>query len=166
MGVDSIITGIQRLYRDRGFVSQNSKKVIKRDISAVPRCGLCGKTKQLTKTSCCDHWICDDEDKYVMFSYARNSCSRNHRRYTLCGYHFAEDHPGDWKTCPECREDIETEMYVYYGTNEYNFEKLENPPEYEPTRCAKCRKVISLGTDGYSMKGGEYFCMECTDFKW
>ncbi len=31
------------------------------------------------------------------------------------------------------RESFETEMYVYYGTNEYNFEVLENPPEYEPT---------------------------------
>ncbi len=40
-----------------------------------PRCGLCGKTKKLTKTECCDQWICDDEDKYVIFSYARNSCS-------------------------------------------------------------------------------------------
>jgi hypothetical protein len=50
------------------------------------RCGLCGKTKNLTKTECCGTWICDDEHKYVVFSYARNSCSRNHRRYTLWGY--------------------------------------------------------------------------------
>lgn len=27
-----------------------------------PRCGLCGKTKNLTKTECCGNWICDDED--------------------------------------------------------------------------------------------------------
>lgn len=27
-----------------------------------------------------------------MFSYARNSCSRNHRRYTKCAYHWGEDH--------------------------------------------------------------------------
>lgn len=40
-----------------------------------PRCGLCGKTTNLTKTECCGTWICDDEHKYVMFSYARNSCS-------------------------------------------------------------------------------------------
>lgn len=51
------------------------------------RCGLCGKTKNLTKTECCGSWICDDEHEYVMFSSDRNSCSRNHRRYTLCGYH-------------------------------------------------------------------------------
>lgn len=128
----------------------------------TPRCGLCGKTTNLKKTECCDNWICDDEDQYVMFSYARNSCSRNHRRYTLCGYHHAEGHAGQWKDCPQCREDIETEMYVYYGTNEYNFEKLENPPDYEPKKCSKCGVVIRLGTEGFSQIGNEYQCEVCS----
>ncbi|HEX5132095.1 MAG TPA: hypothetical protein VFX92_06375 [Candidatus Krumholzibacteria bacterium] len=56
---------------------------------------------------------------------------------------------------------METELYVYYGTNEYNFEKLENPPAFEPTHCAKCNVVISLGEDGYTMSGGEYWCERC-----
>jgi hypothetical protein len=129
---------------------------------ATPRCGLCGKTKNLTKTECCGNWICDDEHEYVMFSYARNSCSRNHCRYTLCGYHHIEGHEGDWKDCPECREAFETEMYVWYGTNEYNFEKLPNPPEFEPTRCSDCGRVIRLGEDGYSVQGGHYRCDRCT----
>jgi len=142
------------------------KSPVRKDVTKIPKCGLCGKTKSLTKTDCCGQWICDDEHKYVMFSYARNSCSRNHRRYTLCSHHFEEEHPGDWKTCPKCRKDFEPEMYVYYGTNEYNFEKLENPPKFKPTRCAKCKKVISLGEGGYSIKGKLYFCMECSDIKW
>ncbi len=143
------------------------KKIIKRNKKVIPiaRCGLCGKTGKLTKTECCDQWICDDEDKYVMFSYARNSCYRNHRRYTLCGYHFTEEHDGHWKDCPECRNSFETEMYVYYGTNEYNFEKLENPPEYEPTRCAKCNTIINLGEDAYSIKGRKYFCYNCSEMR-
>ena len=38
-------------------------------------CGLCGrKTKKLTKTFCCDNWICDDVHEYVLFSYDTNSC--------------------------------------------------------------------------------------------
>ncbi len=131
-------------------------------IKPVARCGLCGKTKNLTKTECCGNWICDDEHKYVIFSYARNSCSRNHRRYTLCGYHFNEGHAGDWKDCPKCRDSFETEMYVYYGTNEYNFEVLPDPPAYEPTKCADCGKVINLGTDGHSMRGDQYWCEKCT----
>ena len=130
------------------------------------RCGLCGKTKKLTRTECCGQWICDDEHKYVLFSYARNSCSRSHRRYTLCGHHYAEHHSGDWKTCLKCRKDFETELYVYFGTNEYNFEKLENPPKYKPTRCVKCRRVISLGVDGYSIRGNKYFCVECSGLNW
>jgi hypothetical protein len=129
-----------------------------------PRCGLCGKTKNLTRTECCGNWICDDEHKYVMFSYARNSCHRNHSRYTLCSYHHNEGHKGDWKTCKACRAGFETEMYVWYGTNEYNFETLENPPAYEPTRCSSCGQVIRLGADGYSISGKKYLCMNCSDF--
>lgn len=129
------------------------------------RCGLCGKTTNLTKTECCGNWICNDEHEYQLFSYARNSCSRNHRRYTLCGFHFGEGHEGDWKDCPKCRESFETEMYVYYGTNEYNFESLPDPPKFEPTKCADCGKVISLGHGGYSVLDGRYWCSNCTAAK-
>lgn len=126
------------------------------------RCGLCGKPGKLTRTQCCGNWICDDEDDYVMFSYARNSCHRNHDRYTLCSYHFNEGHTGDWQACQKCRKDFETEMYVWRGISEYNFVKLENPPAYEPTKCAQCQKVISLSEDGYSMRGDGYCCMSCS----
>jgi hypothetical protein len=61
---------------------------------AKPRCGLCGKRGKLTKTECCDQWICDDTENYVLFSYARNSCARNHGRYTLCAHHYNEGHQG------------------------------------------------------------------------
>lgn len=128
----------------------------------VARCGLCGNTKNLTRTACCGNWICDDEHEYVLFSYAHNSCSRNHGRYTLCSYHFNEGHTGDWKDCKKCRKEFETEMYVYYGTNEYNFEVLPNPPAYEPTKCAECGKVIVLEDGGYSFGSGGYRCSRCT----
>ncbi len=137
---------------------QNSKSLLK------ARCGLCGKTRNLIKTECCGNWICDDEHKYVLFSYAHNSCSRNHQRYTLCGFHRMEAHKGDWENCPDCKV-FETEMYVWYGTNEYNFEKLQDPPAYEPTRCSRCKAVINLGEDAYSIKyrktGSEYWCDRC-----
>jgi hypothetical protein len=137
----------------------------KKDLTEKPRCGLCGKTQNLTKTECCGQWICDDAHTYVSFSYAHNSCYRNHDRYTLCRSHNIEGHTGDWQTCLECREGFETEMYVYYGTNEYNFVKLEKPPEYEPTHCVNCNKIISLGYDGYTMTQAGYFCGRCSDFK-
>lgn len=126
-------------------------------------CGLCGKTTRLFRIECCGNWICDDEHTYRLFSYARNSCSRNHRRFTLCGYHFAEGHPGPWQKCGACRKDLEAEMFVHYGTNEYNFEKLQNPPKYEPTLCSRCGRRIVLGEEGYSVQDGKYACMACGD---
>lgn len=129
--------------------------------SSKRRCGLCGKTGKLIKTACCGQWICDDTDKYVMFSYARNSCDRNHDRYTLCGNHSTEEHSGRWQDCASCRDQFETEMYVWYGTNEYNFEKLKNPPHYEPTKCVQCGAVISLSQDGYAMSKDGYRCENC-----
>ncbi|MFP4029573.1 MAG: SEC-C metal-binding domain-containing protein [Candidatus Brocadiia bacterium] len=130
-----------------------------------PRCGLCGNLIGLTKTMCCDEWICDDEGDYVVFSYARNSCYRNHRRYTLCGLHHAERHDGDWQDCQQCREDVlKTEMYVWRGTNEYNFEKLDDPPDFEPTHCAECGQRINFGEGGFSFNGDSYKCDECTSF--
>jgi len=125
------------------------------------KCGLCGKQKNLIKTDCCGNWICNDENEYKMFSYARNSCSRNHRRFTLCGYHEAEGHKGDWKTCKKCLKSFEPEMYVWYGTNEYNFEKLENPPKFKPTYCSKCGQRIILPDGGFSNLCGVYRCENC-----
>jgi len=134
------------------------------DVSAKAGCGLCHKTAKLMLTECCKQWICDDEENYVMFSYERNSCSRNHRRYTLCGHHHSEQHAGDWRSCEACRQEFPTEMYVYYGTNEYNFETLKNPPKFEPTRCGKCNNVIRLGYEGYTLSQGNYICAACYEF--
>ena len=88
------------------------------DTDPQAACGLCGNTGALIRTRCCDQWICDDEREYMLFSYARNSCSRNHWRYTLCGYHFAEQHDGSWQHCVTCRKAFAIEMYVWYGTND------------------------------------------------
>ncbi len=140
------------------FLMVSVSQLKKLSLNERPRCGLCGKTRKLTKTECCGQWICDDTDKYVLFSYARNSCYRNHDRYTLCSYHYQEGHKGDWKECQKCKKSFETEMYVWYGTNEYNFEKLPNPPSYKPTRCVRCGRIIKLAEEPHSISGGQYFC--------
>ncbi|HAV63115.1 MAG TPA: hypothetical protein DCY13_12215 [Verrucomicrobiales bacterium] len=131
-----------------------------------PQCGLCGKSGKLVRTPCCGNWICDDQDKYALFSFARNSCARNHDRLTLCGYHHNEGHKGRWQDCGVCRESFETELYVWYGTNEYNFEILADPPAFEPARCDGCQKVIKLGTDGYSTGPRGRLCEACTAAGW
>jgi len=137
--------------------------IVKTGKNVKKKCFICGKTKNLVKTPCCNKWICDDEDQYVLFSYSRNSCYRNHDRFTLCGYHYAGRHEGDWKECPVCREELshEVEMYVWYGTNEYNDEKLPDPPAFKPTLCAKCKKRIVLPEGGFTMSKGEYVCGKC-----
>ncbi len=122
---------------------------------------MCGKRGKLVRTECCGQWICDDEQNYVLFSYARNSCHRNHRRMTLCGYHHDARHTGRWQDCAKCRADFATEMYVWYGTNEYNFEKLADPPSYEPTLCANCGAVIQLSAGGYAQGPKGFLCGRC-----
>jgi len=79
----------------------------------------------------------------------------------MCSYHFHEKHEGDWRECEKCRNGFDTELYVHFSTNEYNFVKLENPPAFEPTRCKGCGCVIDLGHDGYTMTGDDYLCTSC-----
>ena len=142
-----------------------TKLIVRSPAGDAPRCGLCGKTKKLTRTECCEQWICDDEENYVIFSYARNSCHRNHSRFTLCASHHNEGHTGSWQDCKKCRANFPTEIYVWYGTNEYNFEKLPNPPAFEPTRCDGCNVIIRLAEGGYSQGADGTLCGKCTEKK-
>jgi hypothetical protein len=130
--------------------------------SSSRSCGLCGKTGPLVRTECCRHWICDDESRYKPFSFARNSCSHNHSRFTVCASHHNEGHSGRWQDCLVCRRNWPTEMYVYYATNEYNFDVLAHPPAFEPTLCGACGNRIVLGDGGYTrMPNGEHRCHDC-----
>ncbi len=60
------------------------------------------------------------------------------------------------------RGEFETEMYVYYGTNDYNFQKLPDPPRFEPTLCDKCGRRVVLSDVGYTQMAGTYICMSCS----
>lgn len=148
--------GLKKLGKKMGTINAFDEK---------PACFICGSTENLTKTECCGHWICDDESEYVPFSYQSNSCYRNHRKYTLCGHHHAEEHKGHWKNCKKCKDDFKNQMelYVDFGTNEYNYETLDKIPEVKPTYCSKCNRKINLTQDVYAMQGGKYICEFCTD---
>lgn len=123
-----------------------------------PKCGLCSSSKKaLTKTSCCNHWICDDEGTYVIFLYARNSCYRNHDRYTLCSYHFHEKHKDVWQNCKICKASFDTPDYVSMGTNEYNFEVLKNPQKFS-IPCVNCGFTADT-LDAFSLQTSSgYYC--------
>ena len=151
---------------DKALEKEKQRKV-ERELKKDPdyRCFLCGKRSKLIQADCCGKWICNDEHKYVAFSYARNSCHRNHSRFTLCAFHHGNEHEGDWQTCEKCKENFkdQMEMYVWYGTNEYNWETLPNPPSYEPTTCIKCGRVIPLADGGYKINKDGYTCDNCYD---
>ena len=146
-----------------GALAQSRSRKLKVDSKEQHACGLCGKRTKLTRTECCGQWICDDEANYAPFSYSRTSCHRNHRRYTLCGYHHSEEHGGSWQTCEECRTAFKPELFVWNGTNEYNFEKLPNPPAFEPTRCDGCGEAFSLVLGGYSEGPAGLLCPQCSE---
>lgn len=152
------LSRIVKVQKSRGASRSKSRE---KNNKKENRCGICGKTEKIFRIECCNNWICDDYEKYAMFSYNTISCHRNHDRYTLCGYHFHEEHKGNWQNCDKCRSDINTEIYVWYGTNEHNFEKLKNVPKYEPTKCSKCQRMITLGTEPHSVLGDEYTCFHC-----
>ncbi len=139
----------------RGVISIKTNQ---KNGSSKTKCGLCGSTKKaLTKTKCCDNWICDDVQTYEIFSYARNSCYRNHDRYTLCAYHCHESHQGKWQDCKKCKDSFDLPNYVNMGTNEYNFETLKNP-EKVTIACAHCNFIgHSVDEFAYQTSKG-YFC--------
>jgi hypothetical protein len=73
-------------------------------------CGLCGKARDLIKTQCCQKWICNDLKSFSDF--ARDSCFRNHHRFTLCSYHYSEGHQDKWQDCEFCQNiDVNEEAF-------------------------------------------------------
>lgn len=130
-------------------------------------CGLCGATDNLTKTFCCNNWICDDSHKYIVFSYAANSCYRNHDRYTLCAYHNHANHPGNWKDCDKCKGEFDLPNYVDYGTNDANFEKLQNPPKVK-IKCKNCGFESNTVQDFAIQNSDGWYCnkVKCQKEAW
>jgi len=138
-----------------------------------PRCGLCrNATGPLTRTECCNRLVCDDLSNYELFSYGRNSCRRNHDRYTVCSYHHDRQHGTlDWKNCEQCKSGLGLYEFVQRGINpkgasgKYNFgdNVLINPPHVEHPKCSKCNRPIITRDEGFtqSWKNGVEI-LQCT----
>jgi hypothetical protein len=88
------------------------------------------------QTECCSNWICNDQHMYKVNSFIKNSCARNHDRYTLCGSHYQNEHKGDWKKCKKCQAEYNKVIYDDLATNKHNFEKLK--VEKEELWCRNC----------------------------
>ena len=120
-------------------------------------CGLCGATKKLIKTPCCSNWICDDSHKYVLFSYATNSCYRNHARYTICATHYNSNHNGKWQECKKCKDEYLIENYFDLATNDFNFEKLQNTPKIT-IKCISCGFQSNNMQDFAFQTNNDFYC--------
>ena len=98
-------------------------------------------------------------------TYGRESCRRNHDRYSLCANHLNEKHTGPLRTCRPCR-DVRpfVEDYVWRYTNVYNFlpDRLEHPPAFAPMHCRECGVVVYVNCDSHTRKPGHVMvCEEC-----
>ena len=132
------------------------------------------------RTECCNKLICDDEDSYVLFSYSREHCSRNHRRYSNCAYHYGEGHEGKWQECERCKEDLTSclsdgsvnyDWAVRAGNHPdhpYRFNFSEDALQFDWEKevkypsCSSCGKDIDTWMDGYTIKpGGAHLCASC-----
>ena len=69
-------------------------------------------------------------------TFLKNSCRRNHDKYTFCGQHSREKHIGDWKKCKICKNQNSDVDYTNLSTNNFNFEKLNI--QKKEIKCANC----------------------------
>ena len=59
------------------------------------------------------------------------------------------------------RRGVKTEMYVWYGTNKYNFE-ARRPCILRAHEVLYMRRRDRTEPGGYSVRGAEYRCANCT----
>ena len=68
---------------------------------------------------------------------------------------------GHGRIARNVKKNMKPEIYIWHGTNEFNFEKLKEIPKFEPTKCLKCQRVINLGREPYAVIGDQYECFHC-----
>lgn len=133
-------------------------------------CGLCRARKPPFKyTECCRRVVCADEGNYVLMSYGRNSCSRNHNRYTNCSNHNQAGHAGRWQDCAACKNGYDEYDWWTFGSNPpdlaacCNFpdDVLQGPRPSLPL-CSGCRRPVDTATEAHSFGATGLCCMACT----
>lgn len=123
-------------------------------------CKLCGCKDSLCKTECCGQTICNVPVDSSALTYPRETCSRAHRKYTLCSYHYHFRHAApDWRECTQCAENKMT----WLSHNGYNFTPLTHPPKGRmfTQRCSTCYRRIHQGFDVFSVVDGQLKCKTC-----
>lgn len=146
------------------------------------KCGLCGKTNgPFTLTDCCGATVCDTEGQYQINTFEREGqCARNHRLQSICGFHDAEGHDGDWRTCKDCEDFLHPYDYAVKATSQavagtvrrYNFDdnvRTDTHPADVPfPTCHKCEVLVNTTEESMrtlsmrkSFSGGKVTCSGC-----
>lgn len=149
------------------------------NLELIPECGLCGNRRgPLEYTECCNRLVCDDEGSYRMHSYSRMHCSRNHRRYTICGYHCGENHKGKWQDCQKCKDyfrECDGSLGYEYASKagnpphlpfKFNFDKdaMEfNWKEMEFPECDMCQRPVDTVMESFMRLPGSCGLLQCAE---
>ncbi len=73
-------------------------------------CHFCGRESvPLVKTECCDQWMCCDTN-YLSIR-GGGYCQFQHEHYSICHFHYNEQHKGPWQECAECRDFFDEAQY-------------------------------------------------------
>jgi hypothetical protein len=158
---------------ESGFVDWEDKR---------KKCEMCGKTDgPFTSTECCGATVCDTEGLYQINSYERDGqCARNHRLQSICGFHDAEGHGGDWKSCKKCEEFFNPYDYAVKATSQavsltqrkYNFDDNVrtdiHPADVPFPTCHACDALVNTTEESTrtlgmrkSFSGGKVTCSKC-----
>ncbi len=79
---------------------------------AGEHCRFCGQESvPLVKTECCDQWICCDTS-YLSIR-GGGYCQFEHEHYSICHFHYNEQHEEAWQECDECREFFDEAQYQF-----------------------------------------------------
>jgi len=89
-------------------------------------CFICGdEDSPLVKTKCCHQWVCCDTS-FLSFR-GGGYCLFEHENYSVCHYHYNNNHEGKWEDCKECQEFFGKEAFE----SELNFKpKIKNQKNF------------------------------------
>jgi len=74
-------------------------------------CHFCGdKSLPLVKMSCCNQWACCDTS-FLSIRGGEHCQFEHDESYSICHFHYNENHQGLWQECKECRDFFEDEQF-------------------------------------------------------
>ena len=157
----------------RTSTQASSGRSSKQARNACPPCELCGAEEEdwtIVKTECCGRVVCSDKKgEWNKCSHGFDiittyGCERNHEKYSVCYYHFVEEHEGRWQDCSICRFTWPVKTYVELATDpRANFEPLKKS-QLPPTKMGQCSEKqhkMKVWADAPDEVNKQLLCERC-----